>query len=163
MFCKEMHPLLLECFITFLRCVRMTGRAFDDICMTLMVHITSFLLKITLKFHAKNNRFWAHSQHRKWDGILQVETQSLLLECFITILRCIRMVGAASDSLYNLTMAHTVSFLPNISIQSQCSCKISDLGHPLSIWEMGRCAAKRDIYWCLSVFLTILRCIRMII
>jgi len=53
MFCKEMHPLLLECFITFLRCVRMTGRAFDDICMTLMVHITSFLLKITLKFHAK--------------------------------------------------------------------------------------------------------------
>ena len=51
--CKERHPLLLKCVITFLRCIWMTGQASDSICRPIMVHRVSFMPKTTLKFHTK--------------------------------------------------------------------------------------------------------------
>ena len=51
--CKERHPLLLKCFITFLRCIWMAGQASDSICRPIMVHRVSFMSKTNLKFHTK--------------------------------------------------------------------------------------------------------------
>ena len=50
--CKERHPLLLKSFITFLRCIWMTGQASDSISRPIMVHRVSF--------NAKNNSQISH-------------------------------------------------------------------------------------------------------
>ena len=50
---RDIHPLLLESFPTFLGCIQMTGRASDSISDPLMVNTVSFSLKITLKFQSK--------------------------------------------------------------------------------------------------------------
>ena len=64
--CKERHPLLLKCFITFLRCIRKMGGAYDSIYKFLIDHIVSFLSRPTLKLHTKyNTRFGVPSLHRK--------------------------------------------------------------------------------------------------
>ena len=50
---KERHLLLLKCFITFLRCIRKNGGAFDSIYKPLIVHTVSFISRLTLKLHTK--------------------------------------------------------------------------------------------------------------
>ena len=102
---KERHSLLLKYLITFLRYVRMIQGASDRILKPRMVHTVSFLPKITLKFR-QNISFGAPSLHRKWEnGMLCCkEKQPLLLKCFITFLRCIRMIVTASGSIYEPLM-----------------------------------------------------------
>ena len=51
--CKESHPLLLECFITFHRYIWIAREASGIIYKQVMVYTVSFLPKTTLKFHAK--------------------------------------------------------------------------------------------------------------
>ena len=77
---KERHPLLIDCFILFLKYIRMVGRATGSIDESLMVHNMSFLPVTNIKFHT-NLRFWAHSQHRKCAAILQGEV-SIVDEVF---------------------------------------------------------------------------------
>ena len=50
---KERHPLLLKYIITFFRCVRKIRRASDNSFDPLVVHIVSFLPRLTLKLHLK--------------------------------------------------------------------------------------------------------------
>ena len=52
LYCTERHPLLMECFIIFLRCIRMIGRASDSVYKLRMVNTTSFLSKIAPKLLA---------------------------------------------------------------------------------------------------------------
>ena len=61
---KEIHTLLVEWFVTFLRCIRMIGRASDSMDVFIMFDIMSFLPKMTLNFHEKAKCF-APSDHRK--------------------------------------------------------------------------------------------------
>ena len=51
--CNEGHQLLIKCYITFIRFIRMVERASGSIYKPLMIITVSFLLKITLKFHVK--------------------------------------------------------------------------------------------------------------
>ena len=51
--CNYKHPLLLKCYIVFLRCIRIIGWASNSIYKPLMVHTVSFLPKTNFKFHAK--------------------------------------------------------------------------------------------------------------
>ena len=53
LYCKECHPLLLKCFITFLRCIWMIAGAFGSIESQVMITPLSFLKETTLNFHAK--------------------------------------------------------------------------------------------------------------
>ena len=53
LYCKEIHLLLLECFVTFLRYIGMIGLASDSINETLVIHTISFLPNTALKFQAK--------------------------------------------------------------------------------------------------------------
>ena len=49
----EIHPLLLECFITLPSCIMMTVRSFDSNWELFMLKIMSFLPKTALNFWAK--------------------------------------------------------------------------------------------------------------
>ena len=51
--CKERDPLLLECFVAFLRCLEMVIGCSESIYQLIMVYIVSFLSKIAFKFHVK--------------------------------------------------------------------------------------------------------------
>ena len=51
------HTLLLKCIITFLRYMMIVRRAPDSIYKHLMVHMVSFLPKITVKLCAKYQLF----------------------------------------------------------------------------------------------------------
>ena len=76
------------------------------------------------------------------------EIHLLLLECFITFLRYIVMIGLASDSIYETPLIHTISFLPNTALKFQAKYQILR-----TIWaqEMEYCAARRYIYCFWSV------------
>ena len=71
---KERQPLPLGYFITFVRCIRMTGGGLDSIYMSLMVNIMSFLPPSTLKLHVNYQILGTPSQHRKLDAVLYEET-----------------------------------------------------------------------------------------
>ena len=122
--CKERHPLLLKCVITtFLRCIWMAGQASNSICMPIMVHSVSLM--------PKNNSQISHKisdlghPPSKGNGMLYCnEMHLLLLECFITFLRYIGMIGLASDRINETLMIHTLIFLPNTALNFQAKCQI---------------------------------------
>ena len=68
--CKETHTLMLECFITFLRCIWMLTGSSGSIYKHRMAKSVLFLPKTTIKFQ-ENIRNWAPSQHWKGDDVLQ--------------------------------------------------------------------------------------------
>ena len=111
-----------------------------------MDNTVSFLLIITLKFHAKymslgasflkgNRMIWCKDRY------------TLLLKCLMTFLRYIRMIGRASGSIYNPDMVNTMSLLPKIALKSHTY--IWPFGHLLQ-QEKGCYAARRDTHCCLS-------------
>ena len=121
--CNERHPLLLKYFINFLRCIWMAGQASNSICRPIMVHRVSFMPKTTLKFHTKFQIWGTHPS--TGNGMLYCkEIHLLLLECFITFLRYIGMIGLASDSINETLVIHTISFLPNTALKFQAKYQI---------------------------------------
>ena len=50
---EERQPLLLKCFIFFLRCISMVRGAFNIINKPLLDHTMSFLPRVALKLHTK--------------------------------------------------------------------------------------------------------------
>ena len=72
------------------------------------------------------------------------ERHPLLLECFITSLRYIKKMGVASDSIYKLLMAHTMSFPQS---DSNIAHKTSDLWYPLGTGN-GILSTRKDIHCC---------------
>ena len=108
--CKKRHPLLLECFILFLKCIRMNQWVLDSICNPLMVHTVSFWpthrpqiswKMLDLRHHINMGSGMLPCKKRHW----------LLLGCFVTVLKCMRMIRGALDSMYKSLMAHKVIFL----------------------------------------------------
>ena len=51
---KGRYPLVLDCIVTFLRCIRMVEQASNGIYMPVMIITVLFLSKTTIKFHAEN-------------------------------------------------------------------------------------------------------------
>ena len=145
---KERHPLLLDCFIPFLKYIRVVGRATGSIDESLMVHNMSAFLPITnIKFHA-NLRFWAPSQHRTGTVLLCYrERYLLLIKCFITFLRCVKMAERASGIIYEPIMVHNVSFLPTTNLKFHAKFQFSGTLPAKGIWCL---ATRRDIHCSLS-------------
>ena len=144
----ERHPLQLDCFIPFLKYIRVVGRATGSIDESLMVHNMSAFLPITnIKFHA-NLRFWAPSQHRTVTVLLCYrERYLLLIKCFITLLRCVKMAERASGIIYEPIMVHNVSFLPTTNLKFHAKFQFSGTLPAKGI----RCrATRRDIHCCLT-------------
>ena len=142
MCCKERLPLLLKYFITFFRRIHLVGGASISIYKTLMVHIMFFLLKITLKCHAKC----------KISGTLSAQKRGYC--------------PASRDrycclSISNLPQIYNNDYM-NQAIQQQHRisghCKISNFGHPPSTGNvMLRCKEIHPLL--LGCFITFFRCI----
>ena len=71
--CKERYLLLMNCFITLLRYIKMVKRTSDSIHDFLIVHNVLFLPMINLKFHT-NLSFHVPSHQREFDAVLQGDT-----------------------------------------------------------------------------------------
>ena len=108
--CKDMHPLLLECYLTSLICINIIQSASDSISNPLMV--------LTVFFFPKHSQFWGKIINLGSQIIMgnmtlyRKDMYPLLLECFPTSIRCISMIGSASDSICDPLVVVTVSFLP---------------------------------------------------
>ena len=105
--CTERHPLLLECFITFPCYVRGIEGTSDSIYKPLSIHIVSLLPITNPKFHAKHPILGATHHLSIENGMMcYKERCSLLAECVITLLTCVRMIGGDSDSMRKPVMVH---------------------------------------------------------
>ena len=145
-YCKEIHPLPLNCFITFLRCIMKMWGTSDSRYTPLMVHTVSFLPRSTLKLH-QNARFWVPSLGGKGDDALQLEIY-IAGEVFHTFIECIMTFGGDSGFFLRHLMVHTVSFLPRLILKLHIKCRM--LGTLFS-QTTGWCAARKGIHWCWSI------------
>ena len=144
--CNERHPLLLKCFVTFLRCIRRVGKATDGIYEPLKSHhVISAKTNSQSAYKIPDLR---HPLSRRNGMLWYNERHALLLKCFITFLWCMRRMGRASESIYEPIIVHIVSYSTGVSFQ--LAYKLQDLGYPLNI-EMEYCATRRDINCCWNV------------
>ena len=108
---KDIYPLLLECFLTSLRWMRMVGRASDRINDPLMINTVSCPPKYPQISSTITN--FGHQISLRNTTLCHKDIHPLLLECFLTFLRWMRVVGRASGDIPDLLIVITVSFLPN--------------------------------------------------
>ena len=124
---KERHPLLLDYFIPFLNWIRMVGRATSSLYESLMVHNMSFLPISNIKFHVTVRFNFEYPLSTGNVLLCCKERYSLLMKCFITFLRCMKMVERASDSIYEPLKVHIlVLFLPitNLKFHAKSSLRV---------------------------------------
>ena len=115
MCCKETHPLLFKCLMTFLRCIKMIGRSSDSIYKPVMVNTVSFLQKQLSNFMQHVKLLWAPLE--TWNVLLWCKKRHpMMLGWFMTFLRCMSMIRGASDSIWKPRMVHTLSFLPQTTV-----------------------------------------------
>ena len=76
----------------------------------------------------------------KWDDVLYKERHPLLLECFITFLRCIRKMEGAADSICE-PLKYGSQCAITSEVDSQTGYKIQDLGTLSTPRRMGCCTA----------------------
>ena len=109
---EDRHPLLLEYFLTSIRCIRMVGRASDSIYDPLMVNPVLVFYQTYALIPSKITNVG----HRISPGYVTLcckDRYLLLLECFLTSLRCVRTIGRAFDSISDSLLVNTACFLPN--------------------------------------------------
>jgi len=73
------------------------------------------------------------------------ERHTLLFECFITLFRYIRMIGRASDSVYEPLMAMTPYSLPKTTLTFYAKYQIWGI---ISAQHMGCFAVGRHMHCC---------------
>ena len=147
--CNEGHQLLIKCYITFIRFIRMVERASGSIYKPLMIITVSFLLKITLKFHVKCQSLG--TPFEKGNGMVWYRHRHpLLLKCLPhpswDIYEWFEELLISSTK---PAMVNTVSLLPKTTLKFYVK-KYQLLGI-LSAQEMRWCASRRDMHCCLGV------------
>ena len=83
-YCKERQPLLLECFKSFLKCIRQIRGASDRICQHLMFHIIPFSTEINLSQIVHEMPELGYPLSTANGMVYYKQRQPLLLEHFIT-------------------------------------------------------------------------------
>ena len=107
-----------------------------------MVNIESFLLKTTLKFHVKCQSLG--TPFLKGIGVMYCNWRHpLLLECLITICRCIRIIRSASDSIYKAY--HGQHHVITTKNNTQIPCQMSEFWLILRIGYGIMCCNERHI------------------
>ena len=143
---KERHPLLLDYFIPFLKCISNVGRAAISVYESLMGQTSChFCKEQTSNFM----QIWDFEHPLSTQNVLLCykERYLLLMKCFMTFLRCIKMVERSSDIIYEPLMVHNVLFLPTMNLKFHA--KWQSLG-TLSAKGMWCCATRRDTHCCLT-------------
>ena len=125
----------------------MVRRAFDSIISDPPMVVTAlFLPNKHSNFKQKTN--FEHQISLGNVPLCPKDIHSLLLECFITSLRCIHMMRRASDSISDPLVANTVSFIQyKLSIFKQ----YHQFADTRSAWIMGCFVIRTCIHCCLSV------------
>ena len=132
--------------ITFLRCIRKVREPTDSIYNYIMPQTVLFLSKLTLKKLYVKCSIWPLC---RGNGMLYYdERHSLLMKCFVTILRCISNGGRASGSITLSLIVHTMLFLSRSTLKSHA--KIPDLGYSIS--------TENGMLWCKARYPLLLKC-----
>ena len=144
---KKRHPLVLACFKTTLKCMKMIERASISIIYQPSWSSPCHFCRKQLSIFMKNIRFGAPSQHGKWNVLLQVEL-SIAGWVFHT-LPCLYRYEWESfwHQLGDPHCPYRVIFAknnPNFYTKYQIWSTLSTRG-------FGCCAARRDMHCCLSV------------
>ena len=145
---KKRHPLLHECFITFLRCIKMMGWASDSIDEPTIVYIKPILPRLTLKLYTTDQICWARSQHRKWDGVLQ---WVISITAGVYQYPPPMYIGKWDELLtaFTSTLLFT-SWYFCVKLTLKLYPKYHMMG-TLSVWEMRWCAVRTRIHCCWSI------------
>ena len=109
---KDRHPLLLECFVTFLGYIKRIGRAPGSISDPLMGNTVSFLSKTLSIFKQKYTNF-GHQISPGNVMLWQKYRHPLLLECFVTFLGYMHIIRRAFNSISNPLMVNAGPFYQN--------------------------------------------------
>ena len=146
---EESHILLVECFQTFLWCIKMIGGDSDSISETIWL-IPCHVYRNNYQLSSK--KINSEQPFTTWKGILcHKERHTLLLSRFITFLWCIKMIQGASGSISKLLMAkHNVISAKNLSNFKQNHIKFSNFPRQIST-GIGGWVMTKDIHCCLSV------------
>ena len=102
-------------------------------------HHSVFFTKYMLKFQAKYPILYTWSERGIWLCVTRTYTL-MLLEYFLTSLRCIRIVDSAHDSITDPLMVNTV---PLSQTYSQISGKITNFGHQINPGNVALCRKNR--------------------
>ena len=97
LWCKNIHPLLLECFPTSCWCIRMIRIASAEICDPLVFNTVSFLPKTPLKCQVKISIVEHQISPENVTPLCHKDIHPLLLGYFLTSHVCLRRIERASD------------------------------------------------------------------
>ena len=145
--CKAIHPLLIECFITFIRCIGIFTGAPDSKNQACYAQPCVVSTKNNSQFSCKISEF-GHPLSNENVILRCKEIHPLLLVCFITFIRCLGRIAGASDSIYRHFMLNLVSFLPKTTLNNHAKYQIWGTLSALKMWYS---TVKRYIHCCLSV------------
>ena len=149
--CNERYLLLMKCFITILRCVKMVERAFDNIYEPLVVQNVPFLpttnLKFHSKFHAKVHTLGTLSANGMWCCDPRRD-----IYCFLTTsYHSWNILGWLEElPVAYIWVSYGTQHVISANNKHQISCKFEILS-TLSAQEICCCATRRGIYWWWSV------------
>ena len=147
MYCKERHPLLLKCFITFLSCRRKMMGASDSIMIPSLCFILCHICPDQLLNCLQNTSFGVPSQHGKWDAIPKWVT-SIAAGVFHNLPNMHKEDG---KSFWQFQWApHGSCGAISAHVDSQIAYKMLHLWYP-PWWEMGWHYIQKDMHCCWSV------------
>ena len=153
---KGRHTLLLECLISFLRCMRKMGGISN--CTYNVPHGIQCAIsaKIESQTACKLTDLSGFSEilcYKEW--------QPLLLERFSAFLQCMTMIRGASNNIYKAP--HGLHCVISAKIESQMDTykEIPDSGYPLRVGIDMLCYKKRHSLL-INCLITFLRCMKKI-
>ena len=121
---KERYPLLLKCFIPFLRYTRKVGSLLDSIYKPIVVHAMSFLPRSTLKLQSKCQIWGTLSSQGVGCFAARRYTYPLLLKCFVPFLICIKNMEETPVSICNSLIDYIALFLSMLTLKLHTKCQI---------------------------------------
>ena len=135
LYCKDKHPLLIESILASLRHIRICRGSLDSISDSLIWSSQHCLYQIYAQISSKMPNF--EHQIILGDGaICHKDMHIMLLECFLTPCRCIRMVGRASGGISNPLMVNKLSFLPEL---------LSNVNQNYQFWALDHQPVECDV------------------
>ena len=150
LYCKETHPLLLECAIVVLRYMKWFQElhtTYTNLSWSTSCHFCQYKYQISCKMSDFGRPLSLSLS--TGNGILCCKDRHpLVLQWLITFISCIMVARGVSDNMYKLLMVHTVSFLAMIKLKLYAKYQTLST---LSAWEMECWPTMKCVHCCLSV------------
>ena len=143
LFQKVRHPLLMKCFKTILRCMRLVGGALDSICLSIIGPTGAFSTRIDSQIAGKMPHFGYTLSTE--NGMLNCKGRyPLLMKCFKTFLRYINRWEELLPCASFRYLWVSPSYVPQRrTLKSLTKCKFGGI---LSVWKIECRTTRREIY-----------------